>query len=273
MTRLKIIGISIILVIINCLFSYYLRAWSIFITPITIGVLTFLYQKAKINVFLIASLVIILLISDDISLKFSTTDNYDLEGMAVANLCFLISIIMSLIITFPILFVNAKWKIFKFLLFYILIFFASFIYNSYFYSFGLITYSSTSKSKEIAIRNKVFLNNLKFSTNHIIYKNDTINIIDGWAEKQVIINHKNFIKKYDSTSTINYKIKLESKINFDSIKFRYNINDADVRDSYRIDSLLGDNILSSIHKITLYIFTENHNIKTDTLIEKISITR
>lgn len=271
MTRFKTIGISILLVIINGLFGHYLPLGSCFITPITIGVIAFLYQKAEINVFLIALLIIIVLTSNDILVKLIPQSKYDFESAGVANLLFLISVLISLIVASVILFKDKKGQILKFMLFCISISLASYVYLSYFNFFGLVDYLNTSKSKEIAIRNKVFLDTLKFSTNRIIYKNDTMSIIDGWVEKQIIVNHEHLIKTFDDTSTVNYTIKLKSKINFDSLNISYNINAADVSGSYRIDSTVSFNSLSSLQKLTLYIFKINHNIKIDTVIEKIII--
>ena len=189
MTKLKIIGISILLVIINGLFSHYLPLSSIFLTPVTIAMITFLCKKANINIYLIAILIINVLTSNDILFKLTTSSKYDFEGAGVANVFFLISVFISLIVAYPILFADKKGQILKFILFFKSISLASYVYISYFDFFGLVDYLSTSKSKEIAIRKKVFLNNLKFSTDHVINKNDTLKILDGWSEKQNIVNH------------------------------------------------------------------------------------
>ena len=273
MTKLKTTGISITLIVINGLIAYYLILWSILVLPIIIGFVTFLCKKANINIYLIAILIIIILTSNDILLRLTVTNKYDFEGAGVDNVFFLILVCISVIISCFTLFANKKLQLPKVILFAVLIFITSYIYISYFDFFGLINYSETSKSKEIAKYNKFFLNDLKFSSNQIIYKNDTLQIVDGWSEKQIIINHEHLLKNYDSTSTINYTIKLKSNVSFHSINLYYKVNDANINGSTPIDSTVSFNSLSSIDKITLYIFTVNANIKTDTVIKKIVILK
>ena len=273
MTNLKAIVLSIILIILNALFGHYLPPASIFLTPAIIGIITFLCGKTNIKLYFIVLFIIIAITSNDILIKLMAGGKNDFEGAGLINLIFLITVFISTVIVCSILVTKKKGQILKVMLFCILIPLTSYIYISYFDFLGLINYLNTSKSKEIAIKNKVFLNDLKFSINPIIYKNDTLKIVDGWSEKQIIVNHERLIKRYDDTSTINYTIKLKSNIRFDNLNMSYKVNDGDLNGSTQIDSTVSFNSLSSIHKITLYIFKITDKVKTDTVIAKIIILK
>jgi hypothetical protein len=265
MSNLKSIAISISLIIVNAVIGYNLPPGSILFTPLVIGIISFILGRTGLKTYYIILLILIALFSNDVLIKLTAGGGHDFEGAGVINLFFIVGVVISTIITFTIL-IKQQRKVIPVLFFCISIPAISFLYLCYFDFLGLVGYQNTSKSKEIAIKNKVFLNNIKFADNLINYKADTVKIIDGWAEKQVIVDHQQLIKKYDDTSTINYTFKLKSNTSFDSLKMYYKVNDTDVNGSNAIDSIIAFNCLKSAPKVTVYFFKLGNTFKNNRMI-------
>lgn len=271
MSNLKTIILSAILIVVFISIAHFFPMFSWFIPLLVIGLTIFLTAKTSLKPFYIILFVLITLISFDISFKLNTSSPNDSEGAGVANLLFIIMALMVTVIVFVTLIGKQKGKIIQLLLLCLLIPSVTYCYLTYFESLGLINYINTSSTKEIAVKNKVFLNDLKFSVNPIIYHDDTLKITDGWAEKQIIVNHERLIKKYDDTSTINYTIKLKSNKTFDKLDMYYKVNDKSMNGANHIDSIISFNSPSFTKNIMVYIFKMNENIKDDTIINKLTI--
>jgi hypothetical protein len=128
-----------------------------------------------------------------------------------------------------------------------------------------------SLTKKEAIENKTFISDLDFSDREIIYDKDSIRIISGWAEKELMLNHKSLLRKTEETGNINYRMKIKHNFELYDFPIYYRVNSDDVSCANPIDSVLNftanksDNIILTIFKL------KNGSVNNDTIIRRITI--
>jgi hypothetical protein len=238
MNTLKAVAISLSLIIINNVLGHYFPPISILLTPVVIGVISVLISRLDIQIVLIVLLVIISILLNDILIKFFAGGTADFEGAGFINLFLIFACIIATILTPTLLIVSNNRNVVSTIFACLLIPLSVYIHLLYFDFLGLVDYKNASSTKAISIKNKTFIGDLAFSEKQITYKSDTINIIDGWCEKQIIIDHTHMLKKYDSESSVKYIIHVKSNKKFDVLKISYKVNDSDINGSSDIDSVL-----------------------------------
>lgn len=271
MTKLKAILVSIGLIIATTLLGHYIPPTSIFITPVIIGGITALLSMTTFRVYFIILFILIVIFLNDILIKLSAGGISDFEGAGLINLFFIFGVIVSTIIALISLFYSRKRNRVMTIFLCLLIPVASYFYIPYFDFLGLIDHENASLSEQISKKKDVFISDLKFSQNQVAAKNDTLNIIGGWSEKQIIVDHTHLIKKYDDTSTINYIIKLNGNKKIDSLEMRYNVNDTTITYSSPVDSIINFSLPKSTHNIILTFFKTTDKISSDTIIKKVIV--
>ncbi len=270
--NVKIIIVLLIIVITNIL-GHYLPPTSIMLTPITVGLLTGLLILTELKIGYRILLITLAIIFNDICIKKFAGGTHDLEGAGFINGFLIIGLIISTVIiiikTIVLKNTNAIIKIMLTLMMPAIMF----LYMQYFGLYGLSYSKSMSTTKQNAIENKKFVSDLDFSETEIIYETDSIYIISGWAEKELILNHKSLIKKTEETENTNYKIKIKHNLKPDDFSIFYKINSDDVNGASTIDSIL-EFTANKADDITLTIFKlRNNSVNNDTIISKVTIKR
>jgi len=228
---------------------------------------------SNVKIYLKVIIIILLLISSNLSFRIININEMDSEGAGVANLFFMVTTALITIITFSLLLYKNKGKILYISILCLLILLTTTMYLSWFGSLGLIDSSNASKTKEISQKKNLFIGVLNFSYNQMHYKNDSLKIINGWCEKQTIIDHSHLIKRYDDTSSINYVIQLKGNKSFDKLNIYYNINDTSMNGSSSVDSTLTFSCLKSITPVVLTFFKMGETWTKSSTIKQIRIYR
>jgi hypothetical protein len=272
MNTLKVVLISFALIIINNVLGHYFSPISILLTPVVIGIISVLISRLNIPIILVVLLVIASILFNDILVKLFAGGTSDFEGAGFINLFLIIACIIATVITLALLITTHKHNIIYTILACLLIPLSVYIHLLYFDFLGLVDDQNASATKAISIQNKVFIGDLAFSDHQIICRDDTLKIIDGWCEKQVIVDHTHLLKKCDRESSVNYIIHVKSNKKFDGLKISYKVNDDDINGSFDIDSVLkfSDRKLAPQPFITFFKLSDT--IKNSTIIKQISIT-
>jgi hypothetical protein len=267
---IKIILALLTLVLTNIL-GHYFPPTSIILSPFTIGLLTVLILFTGLKIGYRILLITLTIIFNDICIKKFAGGTHDLEGAGFINLSLIIGLIAStiiiLIITITLKNTNTIIKIMLILMMPATVF----LYLQYFGLYGLSFSKSMSLTKEGAMENKIFLSDLHFSEREIVYEKDSIHIISGWAEKELILNHKSLISKTEETGNINYKIKIKHNFKPHDFSVYYKVNSDDVNGANPVDSELNFKAEKSC-EITLTIFKlRNGSVDNDTIINKVIV--
>lgn len=226
---------------------------------------------SNIKTYLKVIIISILIISGDLSFRIINIHHIDSEGAGVTNLFFIITVALATIITFSLLVYKQQGKILYIIFLCLLIPSISMAYLSYFDFLGLADASNASKSKVISQKNNLFVGALHFSDNQINYNDDSLKIIDGWCEKQTIVDHTHLIKHCDDTSSINYVIHLKGNNNFDKLNIYYNINDTSMNGSQSADSTLIFSRAKSVNPVVLTFFKMGKTWAKSSTIKQIRI--
>ena len=218
-------------------------------------------------------IIIALVIASDLSFRIININHIDSEGAGLTNLFFIVTTALVTIITFSLLLYKQQGKTLYIFFSCLLIPLISMVYLSYFESFGLTDSTNASKTKEISRKSNLFIINLNFPDNQIVYKNDSLKILDGWCEKQVIVDHTHLIKRYDDTSTINYVIQLRGNKSFDKLNIYYKVNDTSLSGSNSADSIINFSCPKSVNPVVLTFFKLKDSMSESSTIKQIIIYR
>ena len=216
---IKIFAFNLFLLIGLNILGHYLPPFSILLSPIIIGLISFNSFKTKVHFSVKTIFVVSSIIFNDFLLRLYAGGTHDSEGVMVINLFFYLNSIIAFISI--LIFLSQKKEInFKTIFSLLLSFSPLYFYLNYFYSIGMEYRLSESDNIDISKNEKIFLNNIEFSPKTIIIDKDTINFQYGWAEIERKLNHKNIFKKTEITNNVNWIIKLdgnfeESNYNFD----------------------------------------------------------
>jgi len=271
MTKPKAILLSIGLIIVNSIICYYLPPVSIVLSILIPAFIIFILSKADLQIYFKILIVIGAIILDDMVLKLSGGHPYDFEGAGLINLLSIIATVLATVISFVFLIKKAKRNVIYTSCFIILIPISVWLYLSYFDSMGLIDSENGSPSKEISIKNHLFLKAVQVSDASVAYKPDSIKILSGWAEKQVTINHEHLIKRYDDTSKVNYVLKLKSNRRFRDNNIYYQVNDASINGASPIDSVISFTCARTDPKVIVTFFKLTGDISKTMTIKSVVI--
>ena len=271
MTNTIKIILAFLLIVLTNFLGHYFPPTSIMLSPLTIGLLTGLLLFTDLKMGYRILLVIVAIVFNDISIKKYAGGISDLEGAGFINAFLFIGLIISTVIilfkTVGLKNTNAMIKILLIVMMPVTLF----LYIPYFAFYGLSYAKSMSLTKQHAIANKTFLSDLNFSETEIMYGTDSIHIISGWTEKELILNHKSLISKTEETGNINYKIKI--KHNFKPYEFSiyYKVNSDNINGANPVDTVLKFTEDKSVN-VTLTIFKlRNGSVNNDTIISRVTI--
>ncbi|WP_291098119.1 MULTISPECIES: hypothetical protein [unclassified Flavobacterium] len=267
---IKII-LALLLIVLTNILGHYFPPTSITLSPLTIGLLTGLLIFTDFKFGYRILLITLAIIVNDICIKDFAGGTYDLEGEGFISAFLIIGLIISTIIilikTVVLKNMNAIVKIMLTLMMPVIMF----LYLQYFGLYGLSFSKSMSLTKENAIENKTFLSDLYFSESEIIYDIDSIRIISGWIEKEIMLNHNSLICKSEETGNINYKIKIKHNFKPYDFSIYYKVNSDDVNGANPVDSVL-EFTANKSDSITLTIFKlRNGSVNNDTIIKRVTI--
>jgi len=265
------IFLSFIIVVITNILGHYFPPTSIMFSPLTIGLLTGLLMFTDFKIGYRILLVTLSIVFNDICIKTFAGGTHDLEGAGFINAFLIIGLIISTIIilikTVVLKNINAIIKIMLTLMMPV----TMFLYIQYFGLYGLSYSKSMSLTKQNAIENKTFLSDLNFSETVIIYDTDSIHIISGWTEKELILNHNSLISKTEETENINYKLKIKHNFKPNDFSIYFKVNSDDVNGASPVDSVL-EFTANKSDNITLTIFKlRNGSVNNDTIISRVAI--
>jgi len=265
------IFLSFIIVVITNILGHYFPPTSIMLSPLTIGLLTGLLMFTDFKIGYRILLVTLSIVFNDICIKTFAGGTHDLEGAGFINAFLIIGLIISTIIilikTVVLKNINAIIKIMLTLMMPV----TMFLYIQYFGLYGLSYSKSMSLTKQNAIENNTFLSDLNFSETVIIYDTDSIHIISGWTEKELILNHNSLISKTEETENINYKLKIKHNFKPNDFSIYFKVNSDDVNGASPVDSVL-EFTANKSDNITLTIFKlRNGSVNNDTIISRVAI--
>ncbi|OKS87372.1 hypothetical protein [Mucilaginibacter polytrichastri] len=270
MNTLKVILITTVLIIADAILGHYLSIAALIFTFVIAGIIAYLSAKFNTPVWLCMLLVIAPILVTDITIKLTNNGN-DFEAAGLTNLFFIFNVVVSTIIILSVLIKYHKQKTIYIISSSLIMLAIAYAHLSYFDFLGLTENTNASATKAISIKNNIFIGDLIFSDKQIIYKSDTLKIIDGWCEKQVIVDHTHLIKKYNIDSSINYVVHLKSNKKFKDLQIYYKVNDGDINGSNPADSFLTFSDVRSAPQPLITFFKLNHIIKNSTTIKQISI--
>lgn len=266
MTNYQKILISVGLIILSNALGHFFPPSSIFMTPFVVGTTTAFLATLSLNLLLRIPIILLAAITNDILIKFFAGGTHDFEGAGWINLFFIIGIVISTIVSFAI-FIQ-KEKPIKSLLACLIIPIVLCIHLNYFDFLGLSYTKSESISKEVSKKDGIFLKELSFSENQISYNGDSIKLLNGWTERQQIVDHTGLFKKNIIGQEINYIINIQSnKSPYDS-HLLYKVGSRDMNGSNSVDSVI--KFSSTKPNSSLFFFSSNTTTK-DSIIKEIKI--
>jgi hypothetical protein len=256
-TNLKFAVILIAILVVNII-GFYFPPTSILASPLLVGLITFLLLYTGINVSYRIIAITIAIIVNDLCIKSFAGGTHDIEGAGFINAFLILSVIISaMIILFKVMFMeHISWGM-KALL--ILIQPLVMIFHIQCFRFFGVSYTvPISSTKEQSIAKNVYLTDLDFSRHEIVYQSDSIRILSGWAEKQLLENHTTLFSETDETNRINFKINLIHNLKPNDHSVYYKINSDDINGSQRLDSVLSCSSIKS-DTIVLRVFKLRYN--------------
>ncbi len=222
MRNILIITIGIILTLISNYLGHIYPPFSIDWTPILIGLFTGLVLYfTNFRLIIKFSLIIGLIIFNDILIKFYAGGTHDWEGVGWITVYLLLGLIISLVIIIIYGFTNQKENKKEYFLLIFAFSVLLFLYLSYFDSIGMTWVKYPTNDIKISKEKELFISNVELSDNKIIVEQDTFLITKGWFEKQIRINHKRLFKKNETTDKIYCTLILEGE--FEKYKTREHI--------------------------------------------------
>lgn len=263
--------LSIGFIILSNVLGHFFPPSSIFLTPIVVGISTFLLATSCFNLALRILLIILALITNDILIKIFAGGIHDSQGAGWINLFFIIGIAISTILTIGILLTTQKGKISQIIMTPLLIPLTLSIYLSYFSFLGLSYAENSNLSEEVSMKKGMFISKLDFSDNTISFNNDTIEIINGWSEKQKFINHKGLIKKFETETDVNYTVRLNGNKNPNDMEIYYQVNSRDINGSTLLDSVITFQAPRTDTSLVLTFFAISGSISKASIIKEIKI--
>ena len=266
MTNYQKIFLTIGLIILSNLLGHFLAPSSIFLTPIVVGATTALLTTSTLNFPIRILLILLAVIANDLLVKSFAGGTHDFEGAGLINLFLIVGIIISTIITFATSI--EKERFFRTTLASLIIVVVLYFHLNYFDFLGLSYTKNESITKEISKKEGIFLKELSFSENQISYNGDSIKLLNGWIEKQQIVDHTGLFRKNVIGQEINFIIKVQSnKSPYDS-NLLYKVGSRDMNGSSSIDSVI--KFSSMKPNCSLYFFSSSRGTK-DLLIKEIKI--
>lgn len=261
MIKNKLIIITgIILLLISNYLGHIQPPFSISWTPILIGLFTGLVLFiTDFRLLIKFSLIIGMIISNDVLIKFFAGGTHDWEGVEWITIYCFLGLILSLILIIIYGFIKQKKnkkEYFLNILGSIVIITA---YLSYFYSLGMVSIDSPTEQIELSKRQRVFISEVQFSEKSLIIGNDTFTFKQGWFERQTRLNHLGLFRKTEFTGENNCIIVLDGKFDkFDSNNcVFYNVNDSNVSGSNLISRNISFKIDNSLKEQSLYFHNQN----------------
>lgn len=245
---------------------------SIALSPITIGLLTGFLVTTNIKWKYRMLLIMFGIALNDLFIKTYSGDKYDAEGAGFIQLFFIIGLIVSFLIVCIKTILDGGLKAIHKLGLIMLFPMIMIPYVFYFSSYGLTYALPMSATKQEAIEKNTFLFDLDLSPREIVYKEDSIQFISGWAEQEVVINHQKLFRKKVQTEYVNYKILVRHNFESHLHALYYQINSINVNGLHPIDSVIefcehhSTPIVMNIFKL------HDDSIKNEKLIGKVSIT-
>lgn len=190
-----LILISVILLL--CLSNYKGHIdppFSIDFTPVIIGLTTVIVLFfTDLKLWLKLGLTTFYIILNDVLIKLYAGGAHDLEGAGFIFIAMAIGLIVSLIalIIYLIKEKVEKKSMFKFILTPIL---GLALYLSYFHSLGMSFDISSSMNQSKAKKDDIFISDLVFSKDILVFGSDTLFVQKGWIEHEVKFDHTNLVK-------------------------------------------------------------------------------
>jgi hypothetical protein len=259
MKNILTITLGFVLLLISNYLGHVHPPFSISWTPILIGLFTGLVLfTTDFRLVIKFSLIIVMIISNDILIKLFAGGTHDWEGVGwIVGLRFVGLIIALIIIVIYGLIKQRDRK--KEILLYL---FGSCViiiaYSSYFDSLGLISVNSPTEQIEISKDKGLFISEIYFADKFVIIENDTMTFKHGWIERQTRLNHLGLFKKTEYTDKNNCIIVLDGK--FDKYGYNSNIyfkvDDSDANGASPIERTLTFSIDKALNEKTLYFFKQ-----------------
>lgn len=273
MTNFQKIFIGIILIISSNLFGHFVGIFSIFLTPIVVGTITYLFLSLDYKLIYNIFLIVFAIITNDILIKLFAGGSHDSEGEGLISAFFLLGLIVSTAISIIKISLDRKHKLIHRIIIIPLLPALALCYLSYFNIFSLSYSEQGSETKSHSIKNGTFMSDLIFSDKIIKYENDTVTILYGWSEKQRKINQHNIFNKNEETGNLNYTIKISHNLKPLDISVNYKVKSDDVNGSRPVDSIIQFTTSKLDTDIYIAFFKLRGPDRNDTLVKRIQIKR
>lgn len=270
MTNTIRITLALFLVILTNILGHFFPPTSIMLSPLTIGSLTglLLYTDFKVGYRVLC--ITFAIIFNDMCIRSYAGGVYDLEGAGFINMFLVIGLIIStVIITGKAVFLESTSVISKIGIILIMPSAMS-LYILYFGFYGLSYRQPMSLTKESAVTNNTFLSELYFSKRDIVYDKDSLQIISGWTEKEIMINHNSLIRKTEESGSINYRIELRDNLKRNDFSVYYKVNSDDINGASPVDSVLRFSAKTDSISLTFFKLIRD-SVTKDSLIGKVTV--
>ncbi|MBK7129883.1 MAG: hypothetical protein IPM74_04730 [Crocinitomicaceae bacterium] len=182
--------LALCLIILSNILGHKFPPSSIALSPITMGLLTGILATTKLKWIYRILLIMFSIALHDLFIKTYSGGKYDAEGAGFIQFFFIIGLIISFLIICIKTLLDRGLKALHKVGLILLLSAVMILYALYFGSYGLTFTLPMSATKQEAIEKNTFLSELDFSPREIVYKEDSIQFISGWAEQEVIVNHQ-----------------------------------------------------------------------------------
>ncbi len=270
MRNILIVLASYISILIFNYLGHVVAPFSILLTPILIGFLTWIIvDKCSFHLIIKTLILASLIILNDILIRLIAGGNHDSEGNGWIILFMFFGILICGLSLLIIGIIRKQIKVT--LISLVLPILIVYIYLDNFSTLGLIWEKPTCKDiKESKIDNR-YITDLHFNDNRLVYKSDSVNI-QGWIEKKILIDNSGFSKKIIDTKKYNGIIKMNGCYN-DSTPFNriyYKIDNPDINGASPIEKTVTFGVNNLNDTIKIYFFKDlDDTVKNFKLIKEI----
>ena len=263
------ITIGVLLLLTSNYLGHVYPPFSITLTPVLIGLFTGLVLfVTDFKLVVKFGLILGLIISNDVLIKFFAGGTHDWEGVGWISLFYILGLFssFSLILIYGFTSENKRKKEFYFYVIISLV--ILFTYLSYFDSLGMIYINNPTKQIEESRVNGTFISEIHLSNDTIKTGNYKFSLKQGWIERQTRINHLGLFKRTEFTGENNCIIVLNGQ--FDEYEYndsiRYEVNDSNASDSQYITKTLSFTVDKSLKEQRIFFhkadeLTKHNEIK------------
>jgi hypothetical protein len=209
----------------------------VILNPFNIAFLTLFILSLHIQMVLRICCIIVAIALNDFFVKLVMLGEHN-DPFSLINLSLIFGIGVSIIMILgKTILLQHTAAVKKLILVFIAPFFLSW-YVFYFWNLGQAYVLNPVTSKQLALDKEIFLFDLNFSERDIVFGKDSDHIVSGWAERELMLNHRSIICRIEHTGRVNYVVKIKHNFKKHEVPIYFKVNSLDVNGAEPVDSLL-----------------------------------